>query len=40
MATRVGWSPGPASWKDDLKPISPADWNYDHQFAPVLARIV
>src|SRR5262245_12817201 len=29
MATRVGWSPGPASWKDDLKPISPADWNYD-----------
>ena len=20
---------GPANWKDDLKPIAPADWNYD-----------
>jgi hypothetical protein len=29
MTTRVGWSPGPASWKDDLTPISSADWNYD-----------
>ena len=29
MATRTGWSPGPASWKDDLAPISSADWNYD-----------
>jgi hypothetical protein len=29
MATRVGWSPGPASWKDDLAPISAADWSYD-----------
>lgn len=29
MATRVGWSPGPATWKDDLSPISAADWNYD-----------
>jgi hypothetical protein len=25
----MGWSPGPASWKDDLAPISAADWNYD-----------
>jgi len=23
------WSPGPAAWKDDLAPISAADWNYD-----------
>ncbi|HEV3061749.1 MAG TPA: DUF1800 domain-containing protein [Vicinamibacterales bacterium] len=23
------WSPGPATWKDDLAPISAADWNYD-----------
>jgi len=29
MATRTGWSPGPASWKDDLTPIAAADWNYD-----------
>jgi hypothetical protein len=29
MATRNGWSPGPASWKDDLTPIAAADWNYD-----------
>jgi len=29
MASRMGWSPGPASWKDDLAPISAADWNYD-----------
>jgi hypothetical protein len=29
MARRVGWSPGPASWKDDLTPITAADWNYD-----------
>jgi uncharacterized protein (DUF1800 family) len=29
MATRVGWSPGPASWKDDLSPIGAAEWNYD-----------
>jgi len=29
MATRMGWSPGPANWKDDLAPIVPADWNYD-----------
>src|SRR5436309_1610263 len=29
MPTRIGWSPGPASWKDDLTPIGPADWNDD-----------
>jgi hypothetical protein len=29
MTTRMGWSPGPATWKDDLAPISAADWNYD-----------
>ncbi len=29
MVTRMGWSPGPAAWKDDLTPISAADWNDD-----------
>ena len=29
MATRMGWSPGPAAWKNDLTPIAAADWNYD-----------
>ena len=29
MTTRSKWSPGPASWKDDLTPISAADWNDD-----------
>ena len=29
MTTRSSWSPGPASWKDDLTPIGAADWNYD-----------
>jgi hypothetical protein len=29
VATRTGWSPGPANWKDDLAPIASADWNYD-----------
>ncbi len=29
MATRIGWSPGPASWKDDLTPIGAGDWNED-----------
>ena len=29
MANRIGWSPGPADWKDDLAPITSADWNYD-----------
>jgi len=29
MVTRMGWSPGPAVWKDDLAPIAAADWSYD-----------
>ena len=29
MATRTGWSPGPAAWKDDLTPIAATEWNYD-----------
>jgi uncharacterized protein (DUF1800 family) len=29
MTTRLGWSPGPSAWKDDLTPITAADWNYD-----------
>ena len=29
MASRMGWSPGPASWTDDLAPMSAADWSYD-----------
>ena len=29
MTGRVGWSPGPAHWKDDLTPIAAADWSYD-----------
>jgi uncharacterized protein (DUF1800 family) len=29
VASRIGWSPGPARWKDDLTPIGAADWNYD-----------
>jgi Protein of unknown function (DUF1800) len=29
MASRIGWSPGPAAWKDDLTPITDADWNRD-----------
>ena len=29
MANRIGWSPGPADWKDDLAPIAGAEWNYD-----------
>jgi hypothetical protein len=29
MTTRLGWSPGPAAWKDDLTPITAGDWNYD-----------
>ena len=29
MATRTGWSPGPAAWKDDLTPIAAGEWNYD-----------
>jgi Protein of unknown function (DUF1800) len=29
MPARTNWSPGPASWKDDLTPIGAADWNDD-----------
>jgi hypothetical protein len=29
VASRTRWSPGPASWKDDLTPIAEADWSYD-----------
>jgi Protein of unknown function (DUF1800) len=29
MSNRTAWSPGPASWTDDLTPIAGADWNYD-----------
>jgi len=29
MATRTGWSPGPAAWKDDLAPMPAAEWSYD-----------
>src|SRR4029453_3371949 len=29
MANRTPWSPGPASWTDDLTSITAADWNYD-----------
>jgi uncharacterized protein (DUF1800 family) len=29
MANRIGWSPGPAAWKDDLTPMPAAEWNYD-----------
>src|SRR5262245_13260884 len=29
MAARSVWSPGPAAWKDQLSPITAADWSYD-----------
>ena len=29
MTNRNGWAPGPAAWKDDLTPITAADWNDD-----------
>jgi len=29
MASRMGWSPGPAAWKGDLTPMPAADWNRD-----------
>jgi len=29
MATRTRWSPGPATWKDDLSPLPAGEWNYD-----------
>jgi len=25
----VAQAAGPATWQNDLKPIAPADWNYD-----------
>ena len=28
-ANQTGWSPGPASWKGELTPITAADWSYD-----------
>ena len=28
-ASQDEWSPGPASWAEDLAPITAADWNYD-----------
>ena len=28
-ANEMEWSPGPASWKGDLSPITAADWSYD-----------
>src|SRR5262245_24115697 len=29
MARRMSWSPGPAAWKDDLAPLTGADWSDD-----------
>lgn len=29
MATRMGWSPGPADWQGDLTPLPAAEWNAD-----------
>ena len=29
MTPRTPWSPGPASWQDDLSPLPPSEWNYD-----------
>ena len=29
MVTHMAWSPGPAIWKDELAPITAADWNAD-----------
>jgi hypothetical protein len=29
MAARIGWSPGPSNWKDDLTPLAASEWNYD-----------
>ena len=28
-ASSTSWSPGPASWKGDLTPITASDWSYD-----------
>ena len=40
-ATAAGqkdWSEGPASWQEDLTPISPAEWRYAHA-EQLLARL-
>src|SRR3954452_22081874 len=29
MATEHGWSPGPATWQDDLSPLPPGEWSDD-----------
>jgi hypothetical protein len=29
MATRTGWTPGPAAWTGDLNPMPAAEWSYD-----------
>jgi hypothetical protein len=29
MITRDKWSPGPASWQDDLSPLPRSEWGYD-----------
>lgn len=29
MAVRTQWSPGPASWQDDLSALPPSEWSYD-----------
>ena len=29
MATRTTWSPGPASWENDLTQLPASQWNYD-----------
>jgi hypothetical protein len=29
MAARIGWSPGPSAWTDDLSLLPSAEWNYD-----------
>jgi uncharacterized protein DUF1800 len=29
MTPRTPWSPGPASWQDDLSPLPPSEWNDD-----------
>ena len=40
MAARTPWTPGPPSWKDDLTPISTADWNYGSVLALWLVAVV
>ena len=38
MATRMGWSPGPAAWKDDLSPIARRRLELRPRRAPAGAR--